>query len=1019
MSRLPTVRNSALHISPDEAPVPVGSARWRDWVRDARSFTFTGAAGTFTARHEERSGRHFWYAYRQQNGLLRKAYLGRSGDLTLERLEHAAEELARTKIQSDGKRAFGNAQEMWAMPLIATKIAAPQSAPELIARPTVVARCLAGIERSCAIVAAPAGFGKTTVLITASEELRKRGWDVAWVTIEETERDPVRFWSYALAALDAARPGIGDAARRLLAMPRPQAMEHVLTALINELASATAPLALVLDDYHRAASPASDAGLTFLIEHAPATLHLVVATRAEPALPLARLRAQGRVAELHVADLRFSEEDAGRFLRETMHVSLPADQLAWLEERTEGWVAGLQLAALSLRDSGDVPSFVADFSAASTTSTTSTTSAMSATPRFIAEYLIDEVLEHQPEDVQSFLLQTASLERLSAPLCDVVTGRNDSAAMLARLMQAQLFVTPLDAGRTWYRYHHLFADVLRERLARSAPDVLERCHRRAADWLGRQGAYDEAIRHLIAARAFTEAATLMEGEGEQLILRGEIAGLVAWVRALPRKVVLAHPHLCTLFAVGLFLQGEGAEAAAWLDELERHLAETGSPSGEVAGEIAVVRAILRFMAGDFASGAALAGEALKRLSSGNQLLYGLALWLTNVVGMLGEENLFETEQTMAEIAEDSLRAGNILVAFMALITKAGIELYQGRLHRAAQTSREALRLVPSANGEELPIAAMAYCFLGELRREWNDLDGAEDDLRHGLMVASGLGSGELVNDGYISLAMVQAACGKYDEALATFDDLRRLIRAQQLATWDLHQLEMMRVRVLIADGQIADAARWAEGCRRDRQGQGSEPEMVFFRELEDLALARVSLAQGCAGEVITPLEIVCAQAATTGRTRNLLEAKMLLARARWMLGEHDMALRELDASLECAAPEGFIRMYLDEGEPMADLLAAYVAGRSASRERTHAVKLLAAFGRVVELPASSQSISLSQRELEVLRLLVMGRSNDAIASELVVARSTVKWHVAQIYRKLGVTGRVQAAARARELRLIA
>lgn len=1010
MSRLPAVLNSALYLSPDAAPVPVESARWRDWLRDARSFTFAGDAGTFTARHEERSGRRFWYAYRQQNGALRKLYLGRSGDLTLERLEHAAEELARPKTRSSGKGALGKTQDTWAIPLIATKIAAPQAAPALIARPEVVARCLASIERSCAIVAAPAGFGKTTVLITASEELRTRGWDVAWVTIEETERDPVRFWSYALAALDAARPGIGDAARRLLATPRPQAIELVLTALINELASATAPFALVLDDYHRAATPASDAGLAFLIEHAPAALHLVIATRADPTLPLARLRAQGRVAELHAADLRFSEEDAGHFLRETMHVSLPADQLAWLEERTEGWVAGLQLAALSLRDASDVPNFVADFSA---------TSAAATTPRFIAEYLIDEVLDHQPEDVQHFLLRTAPLERMSAPLCDAVTERNDSAAMLTRLMQAQLFVTPLDAGRTWYRYHHLFADVLRERLARSAPDVLERCHRRAADWLRQQGAYDEAIHHLIAARAFTEAATLMEGEGEQLILRGETAGLVAWVRALPREVALAHPHLCTLFAVGLFLQGEGTEAAAWLDELERHLAETGSPSSEIAGEIAVVRAILLFIGGDFASGAALAGEAIKRLSPGNQLLYGLALWLTNVVGMLGEENLFETEQTMAEIAEESLRAGNVLVAFMALITKAGIEMYQGCLHRAAQTSREALRLVPSTNGEELPIVAMAYCFLGELRREWNDLDGAEDDLRHGLTVARGLGSGELVNDGYISLAMVQAAYGNYDKALATFEDLRHLIRTQQLASWDLNQLEMMRVRVLIADGQIADAARWAEACRRSRQGQGSEPELVFFRELEDLALAHVSLAQGCAGEVITPLEAVAAQASATGRTRNLLEAKMLLARARWMLDERDVALRELDASLTLGAPENFMRMYLDEGEPLADLLAAYVARHPASRERTHAVKLLAAFGRVVELPAASQSISLSQRELEVLRLLVMGRSNDAIAGELVVARSTVKWHVAQIYRKLGVTGRVQAVARARELRLIA
>jgi LuxR family transcriptional regulator, maltose regulon positive regulatory protein len=991
MSRLPAVHDGTLSIAPGVTCAHVETPDWFAWLQEASSFTFAGPAGTFTARHEDRAGSRFWYAYRRKAGKLRKTYLGRSPELTLQRLEQAA----RTLASSDGAAPNG-LQDGRLPPLIATKIATPQPGMSLVARPAVVARCLESIERPCTIIAAPAGFGKTTLLIVACERLRERRWQVAWVSLEETEQDPVRFWSYALAALDGAQPGISSVARRMLATPRPLPIERVLTVLINALAGATTPIALVLDDYYRAAVPAIDQGLTFLVEHAPAALHLVVATRADPALPLARLRAQGRIAELHAADLRFSTDEAGRFMRETMHVSLPAEQLAWLDERTEGWVAGLQLAALSLRDQTNMPDLVAD---------------LSATPRYIAEYLIDEVLEHQPEDVQLFLLQTAPLERLTGPLCDAVTGRTDSAAMLAQLMRAQLFVTPLDAARTWYRYHPLFAEVLCERLQRTGLDALEQCHRRAAEWLRQEGMIGEAIRHLIAARAFIEAAPLIEGETDRLVLRGEIAGLVAEVRALPRDVILMHPHLSTLFAAGLLLQGEAPEATAWVDTLEQQLAEHGARPGEISGEIAVIRALLLLFVGDVAGGAALAREAVMQLSPGNQLLRGLALWLTHIGGVLGEEDLSEAAQTMADIAEESLRAANLLVASLALITKADIEVYQGRLHRAVQTSREVLRLVPQAGGQYHPIAAMVYCLLGEVQREWNDLDSAEGELRHALA----LGNVESMVEGHISLALVQTARERFDEALVTLEE----IPVHQLSPWDVTQCEVGRARVLIAQGQLAEVARWAEACQRDRREPTASATTGLFRDMEDLALARVALAQGCAGEAVAPLEDLCAQATRAGRWRNALEARMLLARARWMLGEVDPALRDLEASLALAAPEGFVRVFLDEGEPMADLLASYVASRPSSRERAHALTLLAAFGRAVAPSALAQSITLSPRELDVLRLLVTGRSNEAIASELVVALSTVKWHIAHIYRKLGVTGRVRALARARELRLIA
>ncbi len=996
MSQLPAVHDGLLHTDPPEEPVPLGTPQWFDWLREARSFTFAGATGSFTARHEQRSGRRFWYAYRQRDGVLRKAYLGRSAEMTLQRLEQAADVLAR----ADGKRTPGDAAELRRSQLIATKIALPQPGLSLVARPDTLARCLESIERPCAIIAAPAGFGKTTLLIVACEQLRARGWGVGWVSLEETERDPVRFWTYLLAALESAQPRITTVARRLLASPRPGSIERMLTVLVNDLAAVATPIALVLDDYHRAATSASDHGLTFLIEHAPAALHLVIAARTDPALSLARLRAQGRIAELHAADLRFSTEEAERFMRETMRLALPEEQLARLEQRTEGWVAGLQLAALSLREQAGVPDVVADGA---------------VTPRYVAEYLINEVLEHQPADVQAFLLQTAPLERLSGPLCDAVTGRGDSAAMLARLMQAQLFVTPLDPAQTWYRYHPLFAEVLCERLRRMAPEALEQCHRRAAQWMQQEGLTGEAIRHLIAAQAFLEAAPLIEGETDRLVLRGEIAGLVAEVRALPREVILMHPHLSVLFAAGLLMQGEVAEATTWLDRLEQHLREQRTHSVEIGGEIAVVRALLLLFAGDFAGGAALAREAVMQLPPENHLMRALALWLTNIVGLLGEEDLSETEQTMAKIAEESLRAANTLVALLALVTKADIQIYQARLHRAAQTCREALRLVSHAGGQDDFLAATVYCLLGEIRREWNELDGAEGDLRRALAI----GNMDYMVEGPISLALVQTARGRFEDALATFER----IPIHQLSPWDVAQIEVMRARVLIAQGRIAEAARWADGCRRSRREPRPIAAMALFREMEDLALARVALAQGRAGETVAPLEDLSAQATRAGRWRNVLEARMLLARARWVSGEREAALGDLDAALALAAPEGFVRVFLDEGEPMADPLAGYVASRPPSRERTHALQLLAAFGRAVPpsaLPvAETLAAALSARELDVLRLLASGRSNEAIASELVVALSTVKWHVAHIYRKLGVSGRVKAVTRARELRLIA
>ncbi|HEX8730332.1 MAG TPA: hypothetical protein VF739_17010, partial [Ktedonobacterales bacterium] len=766
-----------------------------------------------------------------------------------------------------------NIADAWLSPLIATKIAAPVATPTLMARPGVMARCLEGVERPCAIIAAPAGFGKTTLLMMASERVQQQGWQVAWVSLEESEQDPTRFWQYTLAALDGAQPGISATARHMLELPRPAPIERMLTVLINDLAAAKTPIMLVLDDYHRAATPAIEQGLIFLVEHAPALLHLLIATRSTPAFPMARLRAQGRIAELDAADLRFSADEAGRFMRETMRVSLPPEQLAHLEERTEGWVAGLQLAALSLRNQPGIPNLVSDGA---------------ATPRYIAEFLIDEVLERQPDDIQAFLLLTSPLERLTGPLCDAVTGRGDSALLLARLTQEQLFVTPLDAAQTWYRYHHLFAEVLRERLERRMPDKVKACHQRAADWLWRHDMPDDAIRHLLAAELFAEAAAHIEQESDRLVLHGELAGLARWARALPRDVVLDHPHLCLLSAVALLLQGEGPDAVTWLDALEkRYGGQDGLPIN-IRGEFAAVRSFLALWSGDILGGAAQAREALQQLPPNDRLLRTLTLWISHVIGVFGEGNLAEAERTIGQVAEDSRRSGNMLVAFIAFVTKASALLYQCRLREAAQVCAEALRMLPD---EDIPLAAMSYCIHGEIRREWNELDAAETLLRRALAISEETGSPEYINDGLIYLAQVYYARGRYDDALTTLERIRTMVQMRQLAPWDLNQMEIVRARVLIAQGKLDEASRWAEGRLRSRQHGDPGPiaPLAFMYDLEDLSIARVLLARGDIGAASAILEPLARRAEETGQWRNLMEARILLAQVRWLAGDAERA----------------------------------------------------------------------------------------------------------------------------------
>src|SRR5215203_37628 len=551
--RIPHVADGVIHAQgPPGAPeIAVDSPAWAEWLEDraTRSFSFEGPGGTFTARKERRSGsdEEYWSAYRKRGGKLRKVYLGKAEKLTLARLEKAATELtghgekATASLPADATAGDGGPSRRAAAtegpavtagdqvrerqrrgtsgdPLLLTKLTVPSVRRSLVPRMRLSERLDTGLERKLTLLSAPAGFGKTTLLSSWIRVLSGDGRPVSWLSVDSGDNDPARFWRYLVTATDQLQPGSGTTALALLGSPQPPPIEAVLTTVLNELGTMPAEAVLVLDDYHLIESQTIHEALTFLIDHLPPRMHLVIATRMDPPLPLPRLRARGEMTELRAADLRFTPEEAATFLNQVMGLELSAEDTAELEERTEGWIAGLQMAALAMRGQTDISGFIAAFAGSN---------------RYVLDYLAEEVLARQPEGLQTFLLETSVLDRMSAPLCNAVTERADGQTALERLEHANLFVIPLDDERHWYRYHHLFVDVLRQRLRQEHPDLVSVLHRRACGWFERRGLVGEAINHALAAQDWERAVRLIESEGITVVLGRQVQTMLGWIDRVP------------------------------------------------------------------------------------------------------------------------------------------------------------------------------------------------------------------------------------------------------------------------------------------------------------------------------------------------------------------------------------------------------------------------------------------------------------------------------------------------------
>jgi LuxR family maltose regulon positive regulatory protein len=841
-------------------------------------------------------------------------------------------------------------------------------------------------------VSAPAGFGKTTLLTEWFGSSTEQESSTAWLSLDGRDNDPALFWSYVVAALQTVAPQVGATSLSLL-RSAPSAMEPVVATLLNDLDAVTDDVALVLDDYHVIESPDLHQAMAYMVEHLPPHVRLVLASRADPPLPLARLRARGELLEIRAADLRFTTDEAATYLHDAMGLALTRADVGALEARTEGWIAALQLAALSMQGRDDIPDFIAGFA---------------GDDRFVVDYLVGEVLERQSEEVRSFLLQTAVLDRLSGPLCDAVTGGNDGKAMLERLDRANLFLVPLDDRRAWYRYHHLFADVLRARQLDEEPGHVHELHRRAGAWYEAHGDRAEAISHALAGADFAKAAELVELAGPAMRQARQEATLRRWLEALPDELFPDRPVLTVGLIGARMATGDVNGVEPLLRSVEQWI-DAPRPTAIVFDEaelarlpaqVSVYRAGLALLAGDIAGTIAHADRALDLMESTDHLGRGAAAALTGLAHWAVGE-LEPARSRYAAAVTSFVAAGFIPDVLGVSLGLADIQLAQGRLGDAMRTFESAL---DHTDGQPLRGTADMHIGLSEVLLERNELD---DAIRH-LEASGALGEhAGLPQHAYrwrVATARIRLAQGDGAGALELLHDAARVYNTDFSPA--VRPIPALVARVHLALGDVAAALRWAA----DR-GVTADDQLDYVQEFEHITLARGLLADGSLDDALQLLDRLLAAAEAGQREGSVIEVLILESLAHQAGGDVPAALAALEQALVRAEPEGWVRVFVDEGPPMAALL------RTVSSPL--APRILAAFGGGPSpTPARSGLVDeLSSRERDVLRLLRSDLSGPDIARELTVSLNTMRTHTKSIYAKLGVSSRREAVRRAAELGL--
>ncbi|HET7329125.1 MAG TPA: LuxR C-terminal-related transcriptional regulator [Nocardioidaceae bacterium] len=923
------------------------------------------------------------------------------------------------------------------MPVVGTKLHIPSPRRQVVPRPRLTDQLTgsSGVSPRLVLVAAPAGFGKTTLLTQWLSGQRAVGCRVAWLSLDAEDSDPRRFLTHVVAALQTSAPQVGAEATSLLEADGPLSPEAALASLLNELDDLDGPTVLALDDYHVVESPEVHEAVKFLVDHLPAHACIAVTTRADPPLPVARLRARGEILELRAADLRFTADEAQAFLNGAMGLDLDPAHVAALESRTEGWAAGLQLAALSMRNHTDVDEFVAAFT---------------GSHRFVLDYLVDEVLRSQPDHVRRFLLDTSVLGQLTGPLCDALSGDDNGAERLEGLERANLFLVPLDDHRRWYRYHHLFADALQARLQAQAPDRLPVLHRAASRWHTDHGNLDDAITHAVAGGDTEHAAELVALALPDLRQRRADRTLRAWLRELPDEAVRRRPLLCAFLAWTRLSEGDLDAMSTWLDTAETALADqadhparaalaTIEPDGPRAGAvraleherralpatIAMYRASAAQARGDTAGTIAHAGRAMELAGPNDHLARGgaagflaLATWATG--------DLDTAVDTFAAAVDSFRAAGDSADALGATVVLGEMWLARGRPDEARRLYERALATAQRHPGPVLATTGDLHVGLAEVLREQGDLEAVAAHLR----AAEELGeAGSLLENRhrwFLASAGLLRARGDLDGAAAMLDEAESLYLHGFFP--DVHPIPAVKARVRIAQGRLADARAWAAEC-----GVTVVDPPGYLAEYNQLTLARLLIAQHRADRPQEPLDDVrglldrIVEDATDGRRGgSLIEAHLVRALARHALADLDRALADLATALVVGVPAGYVRMFLDEGPPMVELLHAAKRRPEAGEHAARLLQAATAGSDTEDRPLAARTLSgagpgsevLSDRELEVLRLLATELSAPDIARQLFVSVNTVRTHTKHIFTKLDVNTRRAAVRRAAERGLL-
>ncbi|WGV62520.1 LuxR C-terminal-related transcriptional regulator [Brevibacillus brevis] len=871
------------------------------------------------------------------------------------------------------------------IPIVTTKLYMPPPRLKTVTRHRLIEQLNEGLNRKLTVISAPAGSGKTTLV---SEWLASGDRPFAWISMDEGDNDPARFFTYLFTALQNIGPNIGSGIYPLLHSPQPIPNELIISTLLHEIIAIPNPFVLVFDDYHVLKTGPPDDAISFLLERMPPQMHLVIVTREEPRLPLARLRVRNQLNEVRASDLRFTYSEAAEFLEKVMGLELLPENIALLEARTEGWIAGLQLTALSMKEQIDVEAFLPSFS---------------GSHPFILDYLVEEVLTQQSASTQAFLLHTSILDRLSGPLCDAVFSQSDMCSgsgqeTLEFLERANLFIVPLDSERRWYRYHHLFADLLRQRLRQrfssitgEGERILAELHTRASIWYEDNGFEMEAFHHAVAANDLSRAARLVEGERMPLLFRGGVVPVLNWLESLPREELDVRPALWVMYASALLMTGQITGVEPKLLAAEKAMQGMGQDarSRDTLGHIAAIRATLAVSKHQSEDIMAEAKRALAYLHPDNLPVRTATAWSLGYAYHL-QGNRTAASMAYQEALSISKKIGHVVISMMATLGLAKLQEADNQLHMAAETYQHVQKL---AGSPPLPAACEAHLGLARIFYEWNDLHTAELHGQQSIQLASQLEQTDRVVAAQVFLARLKLAQGDVSGAATMLANAEYVARKQGFVM-QMPPIAEVQVLILLQQDNLTAAARLA------------------LRHDLPILQARVLLAQGETSAALAVLEPLLVQAEAKQIEDERLKIMLLQAVALHLQGDQAKAAQIMKDVLVIAEPGGFIRTFVDEGSPMKRILHDATVHRTMPR---YIEKLLAEFE---SHHADSLIEPLSERELEILQLIEKGLSNRDIAQQLFLALSTVKGHNRNIFDKLQVQRRTEAVARARQLGLL-